>query len=428
MAYKLKLTPALVINDIIRSTLNQVSLQSKDGEKVQVSLAPLLGQSKLIRLIVDESHLHPAIHGPLTLSCDEVSAESLVSVGEILSTGETFVRDENVKEEIKQVLEMLGIEADLSLDKKTYNYEYLEQHSLPDGYLEQHSLQEYEGVNLKKEFEMMDDYSQSRNKVLYSAQQITENDILTALHEETGLNDADDNETEVDITVNEHEHVTARDESVQLEEEFETKDNYLFGLKANLTQSRENNEYNEQRITFNDILTTLGIESLRNEANYADDNETKVDVNENVSALELDSMKGDETNFSDVVVYDANDYSLKQCCINIENLGKVPGQSHHTNKNVKDENVVRRKEKPYKCQICGFEASFASTLKKHNRRHTGERPHKCKICTYSCIRSDHLKLHMVVHTGEKIFKCRKCDYVATTRYEVKKHDQKINEV
>merc|ERR1719233_1837667 len=135
---------AIVINNIIGSTLNQVTLQSKGDEKVLIPLAPLLGKSKLIRLIVDESHLHPAIHGPLILSCDEVSTESLISVGEILSRGETRMRDDNGKE-IKQVLEMLGIEADLSLVRNT---EYVEQHSLP----------EY----LKKEFELKDEYSQSR--------------------------------------------------------------------------------------------------------------------------------------------------------------------------------------------------------------------------------------------------------------------------
>jgi len=123
MAYilNLKSGPASVI-DLIGTTLGTATLQSKDNERVQVPLAPLLGTSKLIRHMVAESHLHPAIHGPLNLSC-EVSTDSLISVGDILGTGETRVSIDKI-EEIKQVLSMLGVEADLNKDRNEY-FEHL---------------------------------------------------------------------------------------------------------------------------------------------------------------------------------------------------------------------------------------------------------------------------------------------------------------
>ena len=44
-----------------------------------------------------------------------------------------------------------------------------------------------------------------------------------------------------------------------------------------------------------------GIESMINEDNDAEDNETKVDVNDNVTPQEFDSMGGEENNLSDAV-------------------------------------------------------------------------------------------------------------------------------
>ena len=90
----LKKDPALLL-DLIGTTLGRATLQSKDNEKVQVPLAHLLSTSKLIRTMVAESHLHPAIHGPLILSC-EVSTEALVSVGDMLGAGETRINNDNI--------------------------------------------------------------------------------------------------------------------------------------------------------------------------------------------------------------------------------------------------------------------------------------------------------------------------------------------
>merc|ERR1719376_679201 len=44
--------------------------------------------------MVTESCLHPAIHGPLVLTCCGVSLQSLACVVDILRTGETLVCDD----------------------------------------------------------------------------------------------------------------------------------------------------------------------------------------------------------------------------------------------------------------------------------------------------------------------------------------------
>jgi len=121
----LKRNPALTI-DLIGTTLGTATLQSKDNDRVQVPLAPLLSTSKLIRIMVAESGIHPDIHGPLILSC-EASTKSLISVADILDTGEIGVSDDAI-DEIKQVLSMLGVRADLSKDSNEY-YEHIYEES-----------------------------------------------------------------------------------------------------------------------------------------------------------------------------------------------------------------------------------------------------------------------------------------------------------
>merc|ERR1719153_1828570 len=83
--------------------------------------------------MVTQANLHPGVHGPLILSLD-VAAEVLVSLREILSKGETDVRKETMIE-VKQVLDMLGVEANLSYDGK--NKEYYE--NIPADY-EEHGV------------------------------------------------------------------------------------------------------------------------------------------------------------------------------------------------------------------------------------------------------------------------------------------------
>ena len=59
-------------------------------------------------------------------------------------------------------------------------------------------------------------------------------------------------------------------------------------------------------------------------------------------------------------------------------------------------------EKPFKCIECSLSFSQKSTLKAHYRCHTGEKPHKCNECSLSFSHKSHLKNHICIHTGETL--------------------------
>ena len=103
MAYTLTRDPNL-LNLLSPTFGGTATLQSKEGENVLVPLSALLGASTLVSGIVANSHLHPAVHGPLILSC-ALSTDVLVSVGDILGRGEAFVID-NDNGEIKNAMDM----------------------------------------------------------------------------------------------------------------------------------------------------------------------------------------------------------------------------------------------------------------------------------------------------------------------------------
>ena len=113
------------------TTYGTALLLSRDGREVKVPMAPLLAASNLVRSMVTETpHLHPGIHGPLILSF-EVASDILVGAGDILATGESNLKEEDI-EDVKQVLDMLRVEANLSYSLKneycenvTANIEYV---------------------------------------------------------------------------------------------------------------------------------------------------------------------------------------------------------------------------------------------------------------------------------------------------------------
>ena len=113
MAYIIS-NPA-ILRVLLEPICGFATLRSKDCHDVAVPLVPLLGASSLVRSVVAESHLHPAVHGGLILNI-EVAADVLVSVGELLATGEANVKEGNI-EGIRQVLYMLGVEVNLSCNR-----------------------------------------------------------------------------------------------------------------------------------------------------------------------------------------------------------------------------------------------------------------------------------------------------------------------
>ena len=77
---------------------------------------------------------------------------------------------------------------------------------------------------------------------------------------------------------------------------------------------------------------------------------------------------------------------------------------------ISDHTTSRKKEKPFKCEICliNFRENFL--LNRHQRFvHANERPFKCKICLNSFRCKSNLKIHQItVHENEKPFNCNIC--------------------
>ena len=70
-------------------------------------------------------------------------------------------------------------------------------------------------------------------------------------------------------------------------------------------------------------------------------------------------------------------------------------------------------EKPYKCDVTDMRSSISARsndLVKHKRKHTGGYPYKCDVCDYGCYWFGTLVRHKQKHTGEKPYKCDVCDY------------------
>jgi len=66
------------------------------------------------------------------------------------------------------------------------------------------------------------------------------------------------------------------------------------------------------------------------------------------------------------------------------------------------------KARAYQCKFCEKFLANASSLKIHERLHTGEKPYQCEFCT-KCFASDSgRRSHERVHTRERPFHCRFC--------------------
>lgn len=65
-------------------------------------------------------------------------------------------------------------------------------------------------------------------------------------------------------------------------------------------------------------------------------------------------------------------------------------------------------ERPYKCNVCKKEFSYAYNLKRHMMAHNNDRPHMCNICGKRFIQYGTFEAHYRIHTGERPFSCTEC--------------------
>jgi len=366
----LKRDPASVI-DLIGTTLGTATLLSTDNEKVEVPLATLLSTSKLIRIMVAESHLHPAIHGPLILSC-EVSTEALVSVQDILGKGETRISNVNI-EEVKEVLSMLGVNADISMD--SINKECLEHPS---------ARVRDEGVKLEIIFKMHDDNENCARGIGDELDHSVKRELIQGV-----IDIGNEDQQGFDIIGKEKDRNNIR--------------NYVYELNGEEITVKL--EIDEDSCEFGDQDHGY---ALRNCADRTYEKENLLES----KVCHYSASKPSDT--------DEKPYTCEIC-----------SSAFRKKYNLGDHMRIHTGEKPYTCEICSSAFRRKHNLRDHMRIHTGEKPYNCEICSSAFRQKHHLKDHMRIHTGEKPYTCDIC--FSTFRQKqhhkdhMRKHTENLNE-
>ncbi|XP_028631735.1 zinc finger protein 354A [Grammomys surdaster] len=78
-------------------------------------------------------------------------------------------------------------------------------------------------------------------------------------------------------------------------------------------------------------------------------------------------------------------------------------------------------DKRYKCSMCEKTFINTSSLRKHEKNHSGEKLFKCKECSKAFSQSSALIQHQITHTGEKPYVCKECGKAFTLSTSLYKH-------
>ena len=171
-------------------------------------------------------------------------------------------------------------------------------------------------------------------------------------------------------------------------------------FQYNTSNSEEKGSIHEQNLMDTNVITTAKKEECTN------------NTSEHMAGEELDMMNVKEkslnVNIDDHDMQYTTDLSQygKIGESNVKHIGGITSTEH-----IKRQKMVNTKEKPYKCDTCGYKVIRSSHLREHYKlRDSGEKPYMCASCGYSTTRSGGLKKHKLVHSIEKPYKCDVCDY------------------